>query len=89
MAAILLTLVWMSRILNLRWPERELQIATGFGFYFIVVMIVNFINSQQLSYPLYRCLDQISVASYLGTLAYWMITFSQNIKKRKYFCPQL
>lgn len=65
MVAVLLSFVWLSGILGLRWAERELQIATGFGFYFIVALTVYILHTHQIFQPVYRSLDQIEIASYL------------------------
>jgi len=89
MVAVLLTMAWLSRILDLRWPERELRIATGFGFTFIVSLAVNILQNHWFAYPIHRLLDQISVAGYLGTMAYWVLSFSQNETKQQKYYPQV
>jgi hypothetical protein len=89
MVAVLLTMAWLSRILGLRWPERELRIATGFGFTFIVALTVNILQNHEFVYPIHRRLDQISVAGYLGTLAYWVLSFSQNETKQQNYYSQV
>jgi hypothetical protein len=89
MVAILLTMAWMSRILRLRWPERELKVATGLGFSFIVALTVNILRTHEFVYPIHRRLDQISVAGYFGALVYWVLSFSQNEVKQQNFYPQV
>jgi hypothetical protein len=89
MVAVLLTIAWMSRILDLRWPERELKVATGLGFSLIIAMTVNILQNHGFAYPIHRRLDQISVAGYLGTMVYWVLSFSQNEAKQQNYSPQV
>jgi hypothetical protein len=85
MVAVLLTFVWLSGILGLRWAERELQIATGFGIYFMVSLTVYVLHTHVDFEPLSRRLDQIEVASHLGALLYWIISFLQFDEKPQNF----
>lgn len=91
--AVLLTLVWWSSLKGLRWPNYELQIASGLGFYAIVALAVVIVHTHSFGWAQDHRLDQIQVASYLGVLAYWVLYFSQkapegniSMHKRKIFC---
>lgn len=91
--ALLLALVWWSSLLRFRWPERELQVATGLGFYAVVSLATAILHTDHIVGVPYHSLDQIQVASYLSVLAYWVLFFSQkgpahkiSLHKCAFFC---
>jgi hypothetical protein len=81
----------LSQVLSIGWRDRELQIASGFGVYAIVSLLVMLLHarSTQVTGDPYHYLDQAVSISYLGTLSYWVLSFSAKEQKRKEFSPQM
>jgi len=88
---IFMVLVGFSQLLSIGWRDRELQIATGLGFYSMCSLAIAVIHSHQTVDPkgAYRILDQIAVATYLCSLLYWLYAFLQQEEKRQEFTPQM
>ena len=84
-----LTLVACSQLLSIGWRDRELQVATGLGFYSLVSLAVEILHSHQAMGPQYALLNQVVVASYLISFAYWIFSFAQKEAKRREFTPQM
>ena len=78
-----------SQLLSIGWRDRELQIATGFGIYSIVSLLVELIHSHQAQGALYHYLDLAESLSYLGALLYWVGSFAAKEQERKEFSPQM
>ena len=83
-----LVLAGCSQILSIGWKDRELQVATGFGFYSFVSLSVTVLRAHENAAQ-YRTLDQILVVSYLFSLAYWIFSFAQKEAERREFSPQM
>jgi hypothetical protein len=81
--AIILAITGFSRMRNLRWPEKELQIVSGFAFCFIVDLVVNILRTHAFMRLYYRRLDQFAVACYLGTVCYWALSFSRDVENKQ------
>lgn len=87
---IFLALAGFSQLLSIGWRNRELQIATGLGFYSMCSLAIFVIHTHQTAQTgPYHILDQIGVASYVCSLAYWMFSFSQQEEERQEFTPQM
>ena len=91
---VFLILAGFSQLLSIGWRDRELQIATGLGFYSLVALVVGSVQShlhvaQQNHLQHYRQLDELLVASYVGSLAYWVFSFAQKEAERREFSPQM
>jgi len=86
--AALLALAWWSSLQALRWPERELKIATGLGFYSLISLGVNVLQTHNFLGVGYRSLYQLQVFSYFGVLTYWVLIFVKNEAKCRNFSPQ-
>jgi len=87
---VFLILAGCSQLLSIGWRDRELQIATGLGFYSLVAVAISAIHSHMGSHPQhYHDLDQMLVASYIGSLAYWVFSFAQKEAVRREFSPQM
>jgi hypothetical protein len=84
-----LVLVGCSQLLSIGWRDRELQVATGLGFYSLVALVTTVVHSHQVAGVQYRRLDQLLVASYLCSLVYWVISFAQKEPERREFSPQM
>jgi hypothetical protein len=85
-----LVMAGFSQILSIGWKDRELQVATGLGFFSIISLMVTVIQSHQLILPpLYIQLNRVVMISYLGTLSYWIMSFATKEQERKEFSPQM
>ena len=85
-----LVMAGFSQILSIGWKDRELQVATGLGFYSIISLLVTVLHSHQLwQDPSYTWLDRAVTLSYFGTLFYWVLSFAVKEQKRKEFSPQM
>lgn len=88
-AACFVVMAGFSQLLSISWRDRELQVATGLGIYSIATLLVNMLHAHQLSGTNYHRLDQAVSLSYLGTLAYWVVSFAAKEYQRKEFSPQM
>ncbi len=84
-----LLLAGCSQLLSIGWRDRELQIATGLGFYSLVSLAVTMARFHLSLASQYRHLNQVVVASYLCSLLYWVFCFSQQEAERREFTPQM
>lgn len=84
-----LALTACSQFLSISWRDRELQVATGLGFYSLVSLGAAMLRSHETSVLEYRHLNQFVVASYLCSLLYWVYSFAQQEAERREFTPQM
>jgi hypothetical protein len=84
-----LALAGCSQLLSIGWRDRELQVASGLGFYSLVSLAVAMLHTHQNMGPLYSHLQQVVVASYICSLLYWAVSFSQKEAVRREFSPQM
>jgi hypothetical protein len=84
-----LALAGCSQLLSIGWRDRELQVASGFGFYSLVGIVVAMIDSRPTMEPYYSLLSQVVIASYICSLLYWTFSFSQQEAERREFTPQM
>jgi hypothetical protein len=84
-----LALAGFSQLLSIGWRDRELQIATGLGFYSMMSISVSVLHTRLALYPQYHRMDQIVGASYVCTLFYWVFCFAQQEAERREFTPQM
>ncbi len=84
-----LVLAACSQLLSISWRDRELQIATGLGFYSLVSIAVSIVQAGQTVGPLYIHLNEIVGASYLCSLLYWTFSFATKVAPRREFTPQM
>jgi hypothetical protein len=84
-----LGLAGCSQLLSIGWRDRELQIATGLGFYSLVSLAVWMHHSGQATGPQYHLLDQMVSVSYVCSLAYWLVSFATKEAERREFTPQM
>jgi|SRR5450631_548225 len=86
---IFVAIALFAQMLGIGWRSHVLQLATGLAFFSGVSLIVTSIQSSKgLTYQ-FHALDQMQVASYIGTLAYWMWSFARQEAPRKEFSPQM
>jgi hypothetical protein len=87
---VFLAMAGFSQLLSIGWRNRELQIATGFGFYSIVSLAVTILHTHQLSTsPQYHWLDEAVAVSYILALTYWVFAFATREAERREFTPQM
>ena len=86
-----LALAGCSQLLSIGWRDRELQIATGLGFYSLVGLSVTLLHMNQgAGNPdQYHLLDQIVTGSYVLSMVYWIVSFAQKEPERREFTPQM
>ncbi len=89
-AVFFLALAGFSQFLSIGWRDRELQIATGLGFFSIVSLAVTILHTHQVNgSSIYHWLDLAGSLSYLGALVYWCVAFSTRTVERREFTPQM
>ncbi len=86
---VFLALAGFSQLLSIGWRDRELQIATGLGFTALVGLVVAVLHSYLAMRGLYHQLSEIVIASYIGSLVYWILSFSQKEEERRDFRQSL
>ncbi len=86
---VFLLLAGGSQLLSISWRDRELQVATGLGFYSIVSVTASMLQARQTSALQLEHLNQFVVASYLCSLLYWLVSFAQKEAERREFTPQM
>lgn len=84
-----LALAACSQLLAIGWRNRELQVATGLGFYSMVSLGALMIQAHQASPLRYHAMDEIVAASYLFSLLYWVVSFVRQEAPRGEFSPKM
>jgi hypothetical protein len=84
-----LALAGCSQLLSIGWKDRELQVATGLGFYSLASLTATMVHAHQALGPQYRMVDQFVAATYLCSLVYWVFSFAQKEAERREFSPQM
>lgn len=89
-AVFFLALAAFSQVLSIGWRDRELQIASGLGFYSIVSLAIFMLHTHQpTNSPSYHILDIMGGISYLVALFYWVYAFATQTVERREFTPQM
>lgn len=84
-----LVLAGFSQLLSIGWRDRELQVATGLGFYSIISLAVTVLHSHQGMGQQYRNLSQYASAGYILSILYWVFSFATKEAERREFTPQM
>ena len=85
-----LALAGCGQLLSIGWRDRELQIATGLGFFSMISLSVSLAHTHQpLTGTSYHLLDQLVAGSYICSLLYWAYCFVQQEAERREFTPQM
>jgi hypothetical protein len=84
-----LALAGCSQLLSIGWKDRELQVATGLGFYSLVSLTATMVHSHQVAGSQYRMVDHFVLATNLCSLTYWIVCFAQREAERREFSPQM
>lgn len=82
-----LGLAAMSQVLGIGWRNRELQIATGLGFYSLMGLGATMLHTHHASAALFHAIDTLVAASYVCSQVYWVISFAQQEAPRQEFSP--
>jgi hypothetical protein len=78
-----------SHLFSISWRDRELQLATGFGFFSLASMAVSLLHAQMPQVAHYHMVDQILPGAYFLSLSYWAVSFAQKEAIRQEFTPQM
>ena len=84
-----LVLVAGSHLLALGWRDRELQVTTGLGCYSLVSFAATMVHSHQKVGMSYHWVDIFVAVSYVSSLVYWIVSFSQAEAPRREFTPKM
>jgi len=84
-----IVLAGCSQLLGLGWRDRELQVATGFGFYSLVSIAVAMVNARMTTASEFRDLYRLVAASFMISLSYWVFCFAWPDVERREFSPQM
>lgn len=87
--SIFVAIAVFAQMLGIGWKNHVLQLATGLAFYSAISLLVATAQSRSGLTHLFHPLAQIQVASYVGTLAFWMWSFAREEAPRKKFSPQM
>ncbi len=78
-----------SQLFSLGWRDRELQVATGLGFYSLASLAGSLVQVQVAGASQYHIVDQFIAGCYLVSLLYWAVAFLQKEAPRQEFSPQM
>lgn len=78
-----------SQLLSIGWRDRELQVATGLGFYSLVSLAVSILHERQNTHLQYVHLERVVSVAALCSLFYWVFSFAQQEAARREFTPQM
>lgn len=84
-----LALACCSQFLRIGWRDRELQDATGLGFYSLVSLAGTMVHSHQFYGWQYFYVDVGIACSYLLSLVYWVYSFAQQGAARREMTPEM
>jgi hypothetical protein len=84
-----LLLAICSHLLSIGWRDRELQVATGFGFYALVSLAVAVLNTHNAAVMRFKNLYWAVAISFVCSLFYWVWSFAQKEAARQEFTPQM
>jgi hypothetical protein len=84
-----LVLAASSQVLSIGWRDRELQVATGLGFFSLVDLAAALWRSHHGIRLEYTLINRIVTASYVCSLLYWAMSFAQQEAERREFTPQM
>jgi hypothetical protein len=84
-----LVLAGCSQLLALGWRDRELQVATGFGFYSLVSIAVAILNAHMTTARQFSILSPVVSISFLISMVYWVFSFARPDVERREFSPRM
>ncbi|HTB97536.1 MAG TPA: hypothetical protein VK716_11045 [Terracidiphilus sp.] len=86
---VFLLLASTSQFLSIGWRDRELQIATGLGFYSLFSLGAAMLQAHQTTLGQYARLNQLLIGANVCSLLYWAVSFAQKEAERREFTPQM
>jgi hypothetical protein len=84
-----LVLAGFSQLLALGWRDRELQVATGFGFYSLVSIAVAILDASMATALQLSDLSAVVSVSFIISMIYWVFSFARPDVERREFSPQM
>jgi len=84
-----MVLAGCSQFLRIGWRDRELQVATGLGFFSLVSLAGTMVHSHQVFGLHYYYVDVVVAGSYLVSLVYWVVSFAQQEAARREMTPAM
>lgn len=87
--AFFLALAATSQLLAIDWRDRELQVATGLGFFSLLSLSGSVLHAHQVLTGHFHAIDQVVSASYLLSLIYWVRCYCRADAPRRQFTPQM
>ena len=78
-----------SQLFSLSWRDREMQVATGLGFYSLASLAGALVQAQMAGLEQYHFVDQVVAGCYMVSLVYWAFAFVQKEAPRQEFSPQM
>lgn len=84
-----LGLAAMSQFLAISFRDRELQVATGLGFYSVISLGAALLLTHPGSNLQFNLIQNIVTLSYFGSLLYWAYSFLQKEAARQEFSPRM
>ncbi len=84
-----LGLAALSQFLAISWRDRELQVATGLGFYSIVSLGAALLHTHPGTKGQFDIIENLVVVGYLCSLTYWCYSFLQQEAPRQEFSPRM
>jgi len=78
-----------SQFLRIGWRDRELQVATGLGFYSLVSLGATMVHVHQAFGDHYYYVELAVAISYLVSLLYWIFSFAQKDAARRAMTPEM
>lgn len=84
-----LILAGCSQLLSINWRDREMQIATGLGFFSLVAVGVSIIQAGLAPGLFYYYLNEVVSSANILSLLYWAYSFAKQAVPRREFTPQM
>jgi hypothetical protein len=78
-----------SQLLSIGWRDRELQIATGLGFFSLVSLAADILRQHMGMTENFNVLNRLVTVSYICSLFYWIFSFTQKEAAPREFTPQM
>ena len=82
-------LAGFSQLLSIGWRDRELQIATGLGFFSLVSLAADILRQHMGMTENFDVLNRLVTVSYMCSLFYWVFSFTQKEAAPREFTPQM
>lgn len=84
-----LGLAALSQFLAISLRDRELQVATGLGFYSVISLGAAMLHTHPARPSQFHMIENIVTFSYFCSLLYWIVSFLQKEAPRQEFSPRM